>query len=135
PRQRHVRRHLLRPDRLSRRPRAGRRHLARRHGAPRPSGGVHRRPAGTARDVRHLLVFRMCALGGALSTGVSELTMTNAIRKTRLLVPAVAVAAVLGAAADVLAQACAMCGSALSDDPLGRAISWSIIFLMAAPYT
>jgi len=61
--------------------------------------------------------------------------MTNAIRKTRLLVPAVAVAAVLGAAADVLAQACAMCGSALSDDPLGRAISWSIIFLMAAPYT
>jgi hypothetical protein len=33
-----------------------------------------------------------------------------------------------------LAQGCAMCGSALADDPVGRAISWSIIFLMAAPY-
>ena len=61
--------------------------------------------------------------------------MTNAIRKTRLPVSVLTVAAVLGAAADVLAQACAMCGSALSDDPLGRAISWSILFLMAAPYT
>ena len=28
-----------------------------------------------------------------------------------------------------------MCGSALADDPLGRAFSWSILFLMAAPYT
>ena len=33
------------------------------------------------------------------------------------------------------AQSCAMCGSALADDPLGRAFSWSILFLMAAPYT
>ncbi len=35
----------------------------------------------------------------------------------------------------VLAQSCAMCGTALADDPLGRAFSWSILFLMAAPYT
>jgi len=61
--------------------------------------------------------------------------MTNAIRETRPPVPVLTVAALLGTAADVLAQACAMCGSALSDDPLGRAISWSILFLMAAPYT
>ena len=61
--------------------------------------------------------------------------MTNAIRETRPPVPVLTVAVLLGAAADVLAQACAMCGSALSDDPLGRAISWSILFLMAAPYT
>ena len=41
----------------------------------------------------------------------------------------------LGYPARVLAQACAMCGSALSNDPLGRAISWSILFMMATPYT
>ena len=40
----------------------------------------------------------------------------------------------LGSPARVLAQACAMCGSALSNDPLGRAISWSILFMMATPY-
>jgi len=35
----------------------------------------------------------------------------------------------------VYAQACAMCGSALTaDDPLSRAFSSSILFLMAAPY-
>jgi hypothetical protein len=28
-----------------------------------------------------------------------------------------------------------MCGSALSNDPLGRAFSWSILFMMAVPYT
>jgi len=34
------------------------------------------------------------------------------------------------------AQSCAMCGTAFNgDDPLGRAFSWSILFLMAAPYT
>jgi hypothetical protein len=36
---------------------------------------------------------------------------------------------------DALAQGCAMCGSALKDDPTGRAISWSVLFLIAAPYT
>jgi len=38
-------------------------------------------------------------------------------------------------ASRALAQSCAMCGTALADDPLGRAFSWSILFLMAAPYT
>jgi hypothetical protein len=27
-----------------------------------------------------------------------------------------------------------MCGSALADDPVGPAISWSILFMMATPY-
>ena len=38
---------------------------------------------------------------------------------------------------NALAQSCAMCGSALGgpQDPLARAISWSVLFLMAAPYT
>ena len=35
-----------------------------------------------------------------------------------------------------LAQSCAMCGSSFGvDDPVQRAFSWSILFLMAAPYT
>jgi hypothetical protein len=38
-------------------------------------------------------------------------------------------------ASHALAQGCAMCGSALKDDPTGRAISWSVLFLIAAPYT
>jgi hypothetical protein len=45
--------------------------------------------------------------------------------------------AVLLSASHALAQSCAMCGSALGgpQDPLARAISWSVLFLMAAPYT
>lgn len=46
----------------------------------------------------------------------------------------VAAASVLLAAA-ARAQSCAMCRSALGDDALGRAFSWSVLFLMAAPYT
>jgi hypothetical protein len=38
-------------------------------------------------------------------------------------------------ASRALAQGCAMCGTALKDDPTGRAISWSVLFLIAAPYT
>ena len=38
-------------------------------------------------------------------------------------------------ASHALAQGCAMCGTALKDDPTGRAISWSVLFLIAAPYT
>ena len=38
-------------------------------------------------------------------------------------------------ASHVLAQGCAMCGTAIKDDPTGRAISWSVLFLIAAPYT
>jgi hypothetical protein len=51
---------------------------------------------------------------------------------------ALASLAVIGLpAAQALAQSCAMCGSSFggADDPLQRAFSWSILFLMAAPYT
>ncbi|TMA33729.1 MAG: hypothetical protein E6J79_17600 [Deltaproteobacteria bacterium] len=49
----------------------------------------------------------------------------------------VALALVAGwPAAQVFAQSCAMCGSSFGpDDPVQRAFSWSILFLMAAPYT
>ncbi len=36
----------------------------------------------------------------------------------------------------VRAQGCAMCGTAFTpDDPVTQAFSWSILFLMATPYT
>jgi hypothetical protein len=39
-------------------------------------------------------------------------------------------------AGNALAQSCAMCTSSFGEnDPLSRAISWSILFLMAMPYT
>src|SRR2546425_13124503 len=42
----------------------------------------------------------------------------------------------LGAASRALAQSCAMCGASFGpNDPTSRAFSWSILFLMAAPYT
>jgi len=43
---------------------------------------------------------------------------------------------VVWAATRAQAQSCAMCGSSFGvDDPVQRAFSWSILFLMAAPYT
>ena len=37
--------------------------------------------------------------------------------------------------ARALAQGCAMCGSSYGEgDPTGRAISWSVLFLMTMPY-
>jgi len=49
---------------------------------------------------------------------------------------AIAALVVWGAAADVLAQSCAMCSASFApDDPVQRAFSWSILFLMAAPYS
>jgi predicted MFS family arabinose efflux permease len=58
---------------------------------------------------------------------------------TRLLKPSllvfVAAALAVGLALPACAQACPMCGSALGDDPLGRAFGWSIVFMIAAPYT
>ena len=37
---------------------------------------------------------------------------------------------------DVFAQGCAMCGTAFAtDDPVTRAFSWSVLFLIAMPYT
>ena len=42
----------------------------------------------------------------------------------------------LGTASRALAQSCAMCAASFGpNDPTSRAISWSILFLMAAPYT
>lgn len=47
-----------------------------------------------------------------------------------------ALIALLLRAGDALAQGCAMCGTAfVKDDPLTRAFTWSVIFLMATPYT
>ena len=41
-----------------------------------------------------------------------------------------------GSASRALAQSCAMCAASFGpNDPTSRAISWSILFLMAAPYT
>ncbi|HJQ73493.1 MAG TPA: hypothetical protein VJ814_01310 [Gaiellaceae bacterium] len=46
------------------------------------------------------------------------------------------VLALLLSAADALAQSCAMCASSFGqNDPMSRAFSWSILFLMATPYT
>jgi hypothetical protein len=42
----------------------------------------------------------------------------------------------LATASRALAQSCAMCGASFGpNDPTSRAFSWSILFLMAAPYT
>jgi len=42
----------------------------------------------------------------------------------------------LASASRALAQSCAMCAASFGpNDPTSRAISWSILFLMAAPYT
>jgi hypothetical protein len=47
-----------------------------------------------------------------------------------------ALLALLGpGATHALAQGCAMCGTALKDDQLGRAFGWSVLFLIAAPYS
>ena len=52
---------------------------------------------------------------------------------TTVLVTAVTL---LAMRAPAFAQSCAMCGSSFGPgDPTGRAISYSILFLMAAPYS
>jgi hypothetical protein len=45
--------------------------------------------------------------------------------------------ALLAGRSEVLAQGCAMCRTALGDgdDPLTRGFYWSVLLLMAAPYT
>jgi branched-subunit amino acid ABC-type transport system permease component len=51
----------------------------------------------------------------------------------RRLAPALVVALSAGRA---WAQSCAMCGSSFGEnDPVSRAFSWSILFMMATPYT
>jgi hypothetical protein len=53
------------------------------------------------------------------------------------LAPLVAATVLLAGRAGVaLAQSCAMCASSFGpNDPVTKAFNWSIIFLMAAPYT
>ena len=47
-----------------------------------------------------------------------------------------AAAAATVVASDAFAQSCAMCASSFGpDDPVQRAFSWSILFMIAAPYT
>jgi hypothetical protein len=51
-------------------------------------------------------------------------------------IPILAALMVLALARDVLAQGCAMCGTAFTpDDPVTRAFTWSVLFLIAMPYT
>ena len=58
--------------------------------------------------------------------------MTRTVHRLLL---TLAVAAVLPAA-HALAQGCAMCGTAFTpNDPVTRAFSWSVLFLIAMPYT
>jgi hypothetical protein len=47
-----------------------------------------------------------------------------------------AVGVVLAMAPQAFAQGCAMCGTAFAaDDPVTRAFNWSVLFLIAMPYT
>ena len=57
-------------------------------------------------------------------------------RMYRLATASVVAASVLLGVADALAQSCAMCASSFGEnDPVSRAFSWSILFMMATPYT
>ena len=63
--------------------------------------------------------------------------MRIVVRRLRLVL-FIAMAAVVGTLlpAMALAQGCAMCGTAFThDDPVTRAFSWSVLFLIAMPYT
>jgi hypothetical protein len=59
------------------------------------------------------------------------------VRKRFLLLAAgvLVVAAAVGALAPVDAHACSVCWDLSSNDLSSRAISWSILFLMAMPFT
>lgn len=51
-------------------------------------------------------------------------------------VAGVSVVLLAATAPSALAQGCAMCATALTpDDPVSRAFSWSVLFLIAMPYT
>ena len=55
---------------------------------------------------------------------------------SRWLTGAAALALTLASVSRAVAQSCAMCLSSFGpDDPIQRAFSWSILFLMATPYT
>ena len=56
--------------------------------------------------------------------------------RARILLVGIALIAALLAPHQVLAQGCAMCGTAFNhDDPVARAFNWSVLFLIAMPYT
>src|SRR5262249_60613445 len=56
--------------------------------------------------------------------------------RARTLLVGIALIAALLAPHQVLAQGCAMCGTAFNhDDPVARAFNWSVLFLIAMPYT
>ena len=64
--------------------------------------------------------------------------MRSFVRSLSPVVARLAAAAVLLAvlASDALAQSCAMCGGSFGEnDPVQRAFSWSILFLIATPYS
>lgn len=47
----------------------------------------------------------------------------------------ISTAVLLAGARDLLAQGCAMCGGSFGQaDPAGRAISFSVLFMMSMPY-
>ena len=57
-------------------------------------------------------------------------------RSPILLVAATLVVGALLVPSHVVAQGCAMCGTAFThDDPVARAFNWSVLFLIAMPYT
>src|SRR4029453_13649603 len=123
PLERYVRRHLLRAHRLPRPPRPWGGRLAPRGGRVRAERRLHGRAPRGARDLRALLVSRLRVVGVPVPAGVSVMRLLPAA--------IVGVLALLGpGVGDALAQGCAMCGSALKDDPTGRAISWSVLFLI-----
>ena len=63
--------------------------------------------------------------------------MRNGVRNRFLLLAAgvVVVAAAVGALAPVDAHACSVCWDLSSNDLSSRAMNWSILFLMAMPFT
>jgi hypothetical protein len=66
---------------------------------------------------------------------MEQMARTHRPRPGRLAASSALVGLALSAG-DALAQSCAMCGSSFGEnDPVTRAFSWSILFLMATPYT
>src|SRR5262245_24355316 len=62
--------------------------------------------------------------------------MTPFLRCLRLTLLATVAGASTAVAPDAFAQGCAMCGTAFTaDDPVTRAFNWSVLFLIAMPYT
>src|SRR5262249_57261587 len=116
-------------------PRPGRGRLAdgpRHPRAPRPTRVDL---LGRLGDVHPLLVLRVWSLGGALPARLPlliETIMTNRHASMWL----AAILALLARASGAMAQGCAMCGTAFAaDDPVTRAFNWSVLFLIAMPYT